>query len=113
MVVGIVFPGVAVSVGAWAVGAAPAGGVVPPAWSVRMVGENSEFSWWETTVHRTGAALVATALFFPTLVVGLGAVQALGLPQDGGDRRVLLQHPSEGQPPVQSRPARRHLQALA
>ena len=115
MAVGIAISGVVVLVGAWAGGAAPApaGGAVSPASLVGAAGYNAGSSWWKTTWHRTGAALVATALFFPTLVVGLGAVQALGLPQDGGGRRVLLQHPSEGQPPVQSRPARRHLQALA
>ena len=65
MAIGIALSGVAVSVGAWAVGAAlvPDGGAVPPALVAGMEGENDASSWWKTTLHRARAALVATALF--------------------------------------------------
>ena len=54
---------------------------------------------------------MATALFSPTLIVGLGAVLALGLALDGGERKgTWLQHQAEGQPLVQSRLARWHSQ---
>ena len=76
-------------VGAWnlTVALAPAGGVVPFVSSVGMSGENAGLSWRKTTWHRIGSALVDTILFSPTLVMGLGAVPALGLALDGGKRR--------------------------
>ena len=75
--------------GTWAAGsaAAPAIGVVPHTSSVWMAGEESDSSWWKTTWHMTSEALVATALFFPTLVMGLEEVLALGLALDAGDRK--------------------------
>ena len=106
MAVGIALLGVVVLVGAWVAGAAPTpnGGGALHASSVRTEGDNYGSSRWKTTWHRTRAASVATALFFPTLIVVLRAVRALNLDMDRRERRVWLQHPYEGQPLVQSGP---------
>ena len=78
MAVGIALSGVAISLGAWAAGAAPDGGAVLAA---SLVGSSS---WWKTTWHRTGVASEASALFFSTLAVVLGAVLDLNITMDGG-----------------------------
>ena len=82
MAVGIVILGVAVLVGAWAPGSVlvPNSGAFLIAFFVGAIGDNSGSSLWKTTWHRTGASLVATILFSPTLVVGIGEVRALGIP---------------------------------
>ena len=53
MAIGIVILGVAVSVGVWSAGTAPApsGGVVLSVSSFGMTGENSSSSWWNMTWH--------------------------------------------------------------
>ena len=86
MGVGIEFCGLAVLVSDWSARAslALAGGAVLPAFSVGVEGDNSGLSWWNTTLHITGAASVNTTLFYPTLVVVLGSVRDLGLPIYGG-----------------------------
>ena len=90
MTVSISLLGVEVLVVTWSAGAAlaTAGGAVPPASSVGIVGDNAILSWWKTNWHRTRAALVATAYFFPALVLGLGEVRTLGIPLNVGDRKL-------------------------
>ena len=77
---------VEILVGAWAVGAAPVpdGGTLPPTLLVGMSGDKSGLYWWKMTWHSIVATLVATAFFFPTLSVGLGALLAPGIALDGG-----------------------------
>ena len=115
MDVGISVSGVVVLVSTWAAGvaSAPNSGAVLPAPLVGMVGKNTRSSCWKTTWHRTGAASMATKLFSPTQSMDLGAVLALGLNPDGGERRTWLKNWSEGQTLVQSGPARHNYQELA
>ena len=76
MAVSVAFWGVEVLVGDWTVGAAPApaDGAVMPVSSVGTAGDDAGSSWWKTTWFITRAASKASALFLPTLVMGLGAV---------------------------------------
>ena len=107
--------GVAVLVGTWAAGeaAVPSGEVFLTASLVGMEGENTGLSWWNTTWHMTGVALMATTLFSPTLVMGLGAVISLSLTLYRGSRGTWLQHSSEKQPLIQSRTSCWHSQESA
>ena len=83
---GVAVSGVAVLVKAWAERSVPAqaGKVGQPSPSVMLGGANAGFSGWKTTLRATWKkireALVASAMFWFTLVVSLGAVGACGLP---------------------------------
>ena len=80
MTVGISLLGVEVLVVTWSAGAAlaTAGGAVPPASSVGIVGDNAILSWWKTNCHRAVLASMAATVFLTMLVVGLVEVRYLG-----------------------------------
>ena len=92
MEVGIALLGVAVLLGAWDLGEAPVstGVSVQTAPLVGTAGDNSGLSWWKTKWYRTGATLVATALFYTTLVMVLKAVLSLGLSLYGKEEEDLV-----------------------
>ena len=103
--------GAAVSVSAWSKReySAPASRAGHLTLSVVMGGENSRSSGGNKTCQETwkriGVALVASRMFFLTLIVRLGTVAPLTPPLDGGVKRGTLLHQSyKGQISVHARP---------